>query len=129
MENPAAKSLLWVCNQIPDDLGDSNEERMLKCIKLYCKQGAEKIDEQEKKIEEKHKRIMELEQDIIYADENVFFRECNVTLKENEIKGKAVKEFAEWLSKRSNNLIYLELLKEFTEVQNERQSTQGKEKI
>ena len=43
MENKAAKSLLWVCNQIPDDLGDSNEDRMLKCIKLYCKQGAKEI--------------------------------------------------------------------------------------
>ncbi len=33
------KSLNWVCNQIPNDLGDSNEERMLKCIRRYCEQG------------------------------------------------------------------------------------------
>ena len=37
--NATVKSLKWLCNQIPNDLGDSNEERMLKCIKLYCEQG------------------------------------------------------------------------------------------
>ena len=40
----AYKSLKWVANQIPDDLGDSKEERMLKCIKLYCDNGAETIN-------------------------------------------------------------------------------------
>lgn len=40
-----AKSLRWVCNQIPDNLGDSNEERMLKAIKEYCRRGADKIEE------------------------------------------------------------------------------------
>ena len=44
-EIPEAKSLRWVCNQIPDNLGDSNEERMLKAIKEYCKRGADKIEE------------------------------------------------------------------------------------
>lgn len=39
----AEKSLRWVANQIPDNLGDSNEERMLKCIRLYCNNGAEVI--------------------------------------------------------------------------------------
>lgn len=37
--NATVKSLKWVCNQIPNDLGDSNEEKMLKCIQLYCEQG------------------------------------------------------------------------------------------
>lgn len=37
--NATVKSLKWVCNQIPNNLGDSNEERMLKCICLYCEQG------------------------------------------------------------------------------------------
>lgn len=40
-----AKSLRWVVNQIPEDLGDSNEERILTCIRLYCKAGAETIEE------------------------------------------------------------------------------------
>lgn len=40
----AEKSLKWVVNQIPDNLGDSNEEKMLKCIKRYCESGAEAID-------------------------------------------------------------------------------------
>lgn len=39
----AQKSLKWVVNQIPEDLGDSNEEKMLKCIRLYCQNGAEAI--------------------------------------------------------------------------------------
>lgn len=50
-EYKISKSLRWICNQIPDNLGDSNEERMLKCIKLYCQQGAETIEEFEKRIE------------------------------------------------------------------------------
>lgn len=37
------RSLRWVANQIPNDLGDSNEEKMLKCIKLYSANGAETI--------------------------------------------------------------------------------------
>ena len=37
--NATVKSLKWVCNQIPNDLGNSNEEKMLKCIQLYCEQG------------------------------------------------------------------------------------------
>ncbi len=40
----AYKSLKWVANQIPNNLGDSNEEKMLKCIKLYCENGAETIN-------------------------------------------------------------------------------------
>ena len=38
------KSLKWICNQIPNDLGDSNEERMLKCIRLYCERGISVIE-------------------------------------------------------------------------------------
>lgn len=44
-EIPEAKSLRWICNQIPDNLGNSNEERMLKAIREYCKRGADKIEE------------------------------------------------------------------------------------
>lgn len=52
------KSLRWVCNQIPDDLGDSIEEKMLKCIKHYCNSGAYKITELAKQNEEiKHNSI------------------------------------------------------------------------
>lgn len=39
-----AKSLRWIVNQIPDDMGDSEEEKMLKCIKLYCQNGATAIE-------------------------------------------------------------------------------------
>ena len=35
-----AKSLRWIVNQIPDGMGNSEEEKMLKCIKLYCQNGA-----------------------------------------------------------------------------------------
>lgn len=58
-EIPEAKSLRWVCNQIPDNLGDSNEERMLKAIKEYCKRGADKIEElaKDKEILERALRI------------------------------------------------------------------------
>lgn len=38
-----AKSLRWIVNQIPDGMGDSEEEKMLKCIKLYCQNGAATI--------------------------------------------------------------------------------------
>lgn len=50
--NATVKSLKWVCNQIPNDLGDSNEERMLKCIRLYCEQGIAAINLQKTKIEQ-----------------------------------------------------------------------------
>lgn len=40
----AYKSLKWVVNQIPNELGDSREEKMLKCIRLYCENGAETIN-------------------------------------------------------------------------------------
>lgn len=43
-DEQAYKSLKWVVNQIPNDLGDSREEKMLKCIKLYCENGAETIN-------------------------------------------------------------------------------------
>ena len=35
----AMKSLKWVSNQIPDNLGDSNEEKMLTAIKRYADAG------------------------------------------------------------------------------------------
>lgn len=40
----AAKSLRWLANQVPDDLGDSNEDRMLKCIKLYSTNAADILE-------------------------------------------------------------------------------------
>lgn len=46
----AEKSLRWVVNQIPDNLGNSNEERMLKCIRLYCNNGAEVISQLSKEL-------------------------------------------------------------------------------
>lgn len=46
----AEKSLRWVVNQIPNNLGDSNEERMLKCIRLYCNAGAEMISQLSKEL-------------------------------------------------------------------------------
>lgn len=48
----AEKSLRWVVNQIPDNLGESNEERMLKCIRLYCNNGAEVISQLSKELTE-----------------------------------------------------------------------------
>lgn len=48
----AEKSLRWVVNQIPDNLGDSNEEKMLKCIRLYCNNGAEVISQLSKELAE-----------------------------------------------------------------------------
>lgn len=38
------KSLKWVVNQIPEDLGDTNEDKLLKCIRLYCENGSEVIN-------------------------------------------------------------------------------------
>lgn len=43
--NLASKSLKWVCNQIPENLGDSEEEKMLKAIKLYAESGYHVIKE------------------------------------------------------------------------------------
>ena len=43
--NAVIKSLKWLCNQIPNDLGDSNEERMLKCIRLYCDNAVNIIED------------------------------------------------------------------------------------
>ena len=40
----AEKSLKWVVNQLPDNLDDSNEDKMLKCIRLFCKNGVAAID-------------------------------------------------------------------------------------
>lgn len=40
-----AKSLRWIVNQIPDDMGNSEEEKMLKCIKMYCQNGATAIEQ------------------------------------------------------------------------------------
>ena len=50
--NATVKSLKWVCNQIPNDLGNSNEEKMLKCIQLYCQQGIAVIERLQKENEE-----------------------------------------------------------------------------
>lgn len=41
-----SKALRWICNQIPDGLGNSQEEIFVKTIKHYCKAGSEKIDKQ-----------------------------------------------------------------------------------
>lgn len=41
----ASRSLKWIVNQIPDDLGETNEEKMLKAIREYCNRGANVIDE------------------------------------------------------------------------------------
>lgn len=43
-DEQAYKSLKWVVNQIPNGLGDSREEKMLKCIRLYCENGAKTIN-------------------------------------------------------------------------------------
>lgn len=40
----AIKSLRWVANQIPDDLGESREDKMLQCIKVYCSNGANVLE-------------------------------------------------------------------------------------
>lgn len=40
-----AKSLRWVANQIPNNLADTEEDKMLKCIKLYCSNGSQAIEE------------------------------------------------------------------------------------
>ena len=40
-----AKSLKWVVNQIPEDICSNNYEgKMLKCIRMYCDNGAKTID-------------------------------------------------------------------------------------
>lgn len=48
----AEKSLRWVVNQIPHNLGNSKEELMLKCIRLYCNNGAETISQLSKELVE-----------------------------------------------------------------------------
>lgn len=57
-ELPEEKKLRWICNQIVDELGDSNEEKMLKCIKLYCKIGADKISKLAKENADIKQRIV-----------------------------------------------------------------------
>lgn len=49
----AAKSLRWLANQVPSDLSDSNEDRMLKCIKLYSTNGADMLEKCAEKEDEK----------------------------------------------------------------------------
>lgn len=49
-ENNVAKSLLWICNQIPTNLGNTEEDKMLKCIKIYCKNGYDTIKGMEREI-------------------------------------------------------------------------------
>lgn len=64
--NATVKSLKWLCNQIPNDLGNSNEEKMLKCIQLYCEQGISLIhrlqDENERLTEERQSLVTKLNQ-------------------------------------------------------------------
>ncbi len=47
IENSRKKesSLRWLSNQVPNNLSDSNENRMLKCIKKYSLDGANTIEE------------------------------------------------------------------------------------
>ena len=47
IENSRKKesSLRWLSNQVPNNLSDSNEDRMLKCIKKYSLDGANTIEE------------------------------------------------------------------------------------
>ena len=41
----SAKQLRWIANQIPDDLGDEPEEKMLKTIKYYCTNASAILEE------------------------------------------------------------------------------------
>lgn len=63
----AVKSLKWVANQIPRNLGDSNGEKMLSCIKLYCENGAEAI----KCIKEENKKLRKRLQISPYGDDKI----------------------------------------------------------
>lgn len=91
-EIPEAKSLRWVCNQIPDNLGDSNEERMLKAIKEYCKRGADKIEElanhrkQSDTIKEFTNKICLIECEMFQKAHEVQ-NSCNAKLNENKEDG------------------------------------------
>lgn len=49
-ENPKAKALRWVANQIPDIEPKTNEEKMIFVIKKYCIAGAEEIERLEAKL-------------------------------------------------------------------------------
>lgn len=60
--NATVKSLKWVCNQIPNDLGDSNEEKMLKCIQLYCEQGIAVIERLQSENADLKKLVKSLEE-------------------------------------------------------------------
>lgn len=83
---------------------DDYKERIVEletlCNKTY-EDLTKEIDRLEKEMGEQYNRIVELEQDLVHADENVFFRECTVALKENEIKAKALKQFAERLKEQA----------------------------
>lgn len=41
----SAKSLKWIVNQIPNDLGDEPEEKILKTIRHYCDNAANILNE------------------------------------------------------------------------------------
>jgi hypothetical protein len=79
--NSTVKSLKWVCNQIPNDLGNSNEEKMLKCIRLYCEQGIAAIQH----LQSENERLTEeVNQDTIthidICTENLSLRKQNAEL-------------------------------------------------
>lgn len=42
-ENKIAKALQWVVNQIPDFKSETNEEKFILAIKLYCDAGVKEI--------------------------------------------------------------------------------------
>lgn len=105
-EPAEAKKLRWLCNQITDELGDSNEERMLKCIKQYCKIGADKISKLAKEnMDIKHRISVlsdmfkdkikdEVKQQIEYVVEHIRYAPWNIV---GEIQKMTAEEYADKL--------------------------------
>lgn len=95
--NVTVKSLKWVCNQIPDDLGDSNEERMLKCIRLYCEKGIAVINRQKDEIERLTEELATAKQEFVNEQryyENAYSRACQFEMRNAELQ-KQVDELKE----------------------------------
>lgn len=60
-ENPKAKSLRWVANQIPDFEPETVDDKMLLAIKRYATAGATEIERLEAENAELKARLAELQ--------------------------------------------------------------------
>lgn len=95
----AVKSLKWVANQIPRNLGDSNDEKMLSCIKLYCENGAEAI----KCLKEENERLRKRLQISPFGDDKIDELELAVKflqIDKEQVRKNTAKEILQWVNNK-----------------------------